>query len=74
MEKGKAAKNPEICAVKSPIVSERLVVDAATKGVKNVIVYLPRPTAVNDDAKKAAAAVNSCSTRRIASSSPTSWR
>ena len=37
-----------------PIVSERLVVDAATKGVKNVLVYLPKPTAVNDEAKKAA--------------------
>jgi hypothetical protein len=30
-------------------------VDAATKGVKNVLVYLPRPTQVNEDAKKAAA-------------------
>ena len=27
----------------------------ATKGVKNVLVYLPRPTAVNEDAKKAMA-------------------
>jgi len=56
VEKGKAAKNPDICAVKSPILSERLIVDPATKGVMNVIVYLPKPTAVNDDAKKAAAA------------------
>ncbi len=54
-EKGKAAKNPEVCAVDAPIVSERLIVDAATKGVKNVLVYLPRPTAVNEDAKKAMA-------------------
>jgi hypothetical protein len=53
-EKGKAEKNPEWCAKDTPIVSERLVVDAATKGVKNVLVYLPRPTKVNDDAKKAA--------------------
>jgi plastocyanin len=36
--------------------SERLVVDAATKGVKNVLVYLPRPSAVNEDAKKSATA------------------
>jgi hypothetical protein len=53
-EKGKAAKNPEVCAKDAPIKSERLVVDSATKGVKNVLVYLPRPTAVNEDAKKAA--------------------
>ncbi len=52
-EKGKAAKNPEICAVDAPIVSERLIIDAATKGVKNALVYLPRPTAVNDDVKRA---------------------
>jgi hypothetical protein len=57
-EKGKAEKNPDICAKDAPIVSERLVVDPATKGVKNVIVYLSKPTAINDDAKKAAAAVS----------------
>ena len=55
MEQGKAEKNPEVCAKDSPIESERLVVDPATKGVKNVLVYLPRPTAVNEDAKKAMA-------------------
>jgi len=54
VEKGKAAKNPEWCAKDDPILSERLVIDGATKGVKNVLVYLPRPTAVNQDAKKAA--------------------
>ena len=52
-EKGKAAKDPEVCAKDAPIVSERLVVDGATKGVKNVLVYLPKPTGVNDEAKKA---------------------
>jgi len=55
VEKGKAAKNPEWCAKDNPIPNERLVVDPATKGVKNVLVYLSRPTAVNEDAKKAAA-------------------
>jgi plastocyanin len=55
-EKGKAAKDPNVCAVDAPIVSERLVIDAATKGVKNVLVYFPRPSAVNEDAKKALAA------------------
>jgi plastocyanin len=54
VEKGKAAKNPEVCAKDNPILSERLVVDSATKGVKNVLVYLPRPTAVNEEAKQAA--------------------
>jgi plastocyanin len=52
-EKGKAVKDPDMCAVDSPILSERFEVDSATKGVKNVLVYLPRPTAVNEDAKKA---------------------
>ncbi len=54
-DKGKAAKDPEICAKDGPIKSERLVVDPASKGVKFALVYLPRPTAVNEDAKKAAA-------------------
>jgi plastocyanin len=52
-DKGKAAKDPEICAADAPIASEKIVVDAASKGVKNVLVYFPRPTAVNEDAKKA---------------------
>ncbi|MGP0063752.1 MAG: hypothetical protein ACLQGP_09165, partial [Isosphaeraceae bacterium] len=51
---GKAQKDPEVCAKTAPIMSERLVVDSSTKGVKNVFVYLLRPTAVNPDAKKAA--------------------
>jgi hypothetical protein len=52
-EKGKAPKDPDYCALNAPIVSERLVVDTGTKGVKNALVYLPRPTGVNEDAKKA---------------------
>jgi plastocyanin len=56
-EKGKAEKNPEVCAKDGPIESERLVVDPASKGVKFALVYLPKPTAVNEDAKKAAASV-----------------
>jgi hypothetical protein len=50
-EKGKAAKDPEVCAKDAPILSERLVVDADSKGVKNVFVYIPKPTAVNEEAK-----------------------
>ena len=34
--------------------SERLVVDSSTRGVKNVFIYLLRPSAINPDAKKAA--------------------
>jgi hypothetical protein len=51
---GKAEKDPDMCAVDKPIISERLIVDDATKGVKNVLVYLPKPSAVNEDAKKEA--------------------
>jgi plastocyanin len=52
-EQGKAAKDPDMCAVGGPIKSERLLIDDATKGVKNVLVYIPKPTAVNEEAKKA---------------------
>jgi plastocyanin len=52
---GKAPKNPEYCAKDGPIKSERLVVDPATKGVKFALVYLPKPTAVNEEAKSKAA-------------------
>lgn len=55
VEKGKAPKNPEVCAVDAPIKSERLVVDGASKGVKNVLVYIPKPTAVSPEAKSTAA-------------------
>ena len=40
------------------MVSERLLVDGGTKGVKNVLVYLSKPTSVSDEAKKAVAAVH----------------
>jgi hypothetical protein len=52
-DKGKAPKDPEVCAKDAPLMSERLVVDGVTKGVKNVLVYLSKPTSVSDDAKKA---------------------
>jgi hypothetical protein len=44
------AKDSAVCA-KNEIKAERLVVDPSTKGVKNAIVYIPRPTAVNPEAK-----------------------
>ncbi|WP_165220823.1 hypothetical protein [Aquisphaera insulae] len=57
-EKGKAAKDPDVCAKDAPLLSEALVVDSGSKGVKNVLVYITKPTAVSDDAKKAAASAN----------------
>jgi plastocyanin len=46
------AKDSAVCAT-SEIKSERLIVDEATKGLKNVIVFIPKPTAVNPEAKSA---------------------
>jgi plastocyanin len=57
-EKGKAAKDPEVCGKDAPLISERLLVEGGTKGVKNALVYLSKPTSVSDEAKKAAAAVH----------------
>jgi hypothetical protein len=54
-EKGKAAKDPNVCAKDAPLVSERLLVDSGTKGVKNVLVFLNKPTRVSAEAKSAAA-------------------
>jgi hypothetical protein len=52
-DKGKAPKDPEVCAKDAPMISDRLVVDGATKGVKYALVYLGKPTSVSEDAKKA---------------------
>jgi plastocyanin len=53
---GKAEKDPEVCAAKTPIVSEKLVVNSGNQGVKYAFVYLQRPTGVNEEAKKDALA------------------
>lgn len=53
-EKGKAPKDPDVCAKDAPLVSERLLVDGATKGVRNVLVYLSKPTSISEEAKKSA--------------------
>ncbi|MHB1557870.1 MAG: carboxypeptidase regulatory-like domain-containing protein [Isosphaeraceae bacterium] len=53
---GKAAKDPEVCAKSQPILDERLVINSSNRGVANVFVYLMRPSAVNDEAKKRALA------------------
>jgi mono/diheme cytochrome c family protein len=50
--KGKAAKDANICAAKSDIPNESLLIDPKTRGVANVFVYLaaappgPRPAAI----------------------------
>jgi hypothetical protein len=55
---GKASKDPEVCAKEGPIPNERLIVDAASKGVKNVLVYIPKPVGtISPEAKSAAAQV-----------------
>jgi hypothetical protein len=56
MAKGKAPKDPTVCAADAPIVSQKLVVNAKTKGVKNAIVYIPAPTDVNKEAESEARA------------------
>lgn len=56
--KGAAPKDPTVCGKDAPIKSERLVVDPATKGVKFALVYIPKPTAVNPEAKSAAASTD----------------
>ncbi|MFM7590806.1 MAG: hypothetical protein ACKO85_03355 [Isosphaeraceae bacterium] len=48
-------KDANVCASDN-IVNEVLEIDDATKGVKNVLVYIPKPSAVNPDAVKAAQA------------------
>jgi len=48
-------KDPAVCA-KEAIPNEKLVVDPETKGVKLALVYIPKPTAVNEEAKSAALA------------------
>jgi hypothetical protein len=49
-EKGKAAKDPDVCAKDEPIVAQDLVVDQKTKGVAHGFAYLIRPSGANPDA------------------------
>lgn len=50
-------KDPAVCA-KEAIPNEKLIVDPETKGVKLALVYIPKPTAVNEEAKSAALAAD----------------
>jgi plastocyanin len=49
-----SSKDPQVCA-KEPHKSQRLVVDPSSKGVRYALVYIPKPTRVNPEAKSAAA-------------------
>jgi hypothetical protein len=51
-EKGKAQKDPEVCARDESILSQQLVVDPKTKGVAYGFAYIPRPIGENPDAVK----------------------
>lgn len=51
--KGKAGKDPEVCAAGGDLISHDLVVDPKTKGVKFAFVYLTKPNGSNPDAVKA---------------------
>jgi RNA polymerase sigma factor (sigma-70 family) len=44
---GKAPRDPGVCAKDAPILSQKLVVDEKTKGVRDAFAYLVRPAAAN---------------------------
>ena len=50
--KGKASKDPNICAKEEPIANRELAVDPASKGVAHALVYLVRPSGSNPAALK----------------------
>jgi hypothetical protein len=52
VEKGKAPKDPEVCARDAAIESRELVVDPSTKGVAHGFVFLVRPKGSNPEAVK----------------------
>jgi hypothetical protein len=58
VEKGKATKDPEVCAKDQPILSREIVVDPNTKGVANSFAYIVRPKGANPEAVKALIAKN----------------
>jgi hypothetical protein len=53
IEKGKAPKDPSVCAVNATIYSKSLVVDPKTKGIRHAFAYLVRPKGANPAALKA---------------------
>ena len=53
VEKGKAEKDPEVCAASHTLFKRELVVDPKTKGVANAFAYINRPKGQNPEAIKA---------------------
>lgn len=53
VEKGKAAKDPEVCAKDEPVPNRELAIDPKTKGVANAFVFLVKPKGANPEAVKA---------------------
>jgi hypothetical protein len=51
--KGKASKDPEVCAASGDILKNDLVVDPKSKGVRYAIVWVVRPKGTNPEAEKA---------------------
>jgi hypothetical protein len=51
-EKGKAEKDPNVCAKDQPILSRELVVDPETKGIAYAFAYISRPKGANPEAVK----------------------
>ncbi|GIW86770.1 MAG: hypothetical protein KatS3mg108_1094 [Isosphaeraceae bacterium] len=51
--KGSDVKDAQVCAAQD-VPNEKLIVDPATKGVRNALVYIPRPSAVHPETQAAA--------------------
>ncbi len=68
----KDVKDGAYCG-KDGVPSQSLEVDPVTKGVRYALVYLPKPTAVNPEAKSARHSAKSNSIRKTVCSSRTSW-
>jgi len=53
IEVGASTKDPNVCAKDAPIPAREVIVDPATKGVRNGFAYLVRPQGANADAVQA---------------------
>lgn len=53
VEKGKATKDPEVCAADAAVLDPALSIDPDTKGVAGALVYLVNPTGKNPEALEA---------------------
>jgi hypothetical protein len=52
VEVGKARQNKEVCAASAPVLDNELIVEPATRGIRDAIVYVTRPTGSNPEAVK----------------------